>query len=142
MEYFLYNCPNLHKAQRITQVILNSRPQPPVNHPILLLTVSFQCFFQKVDIKTGNLGLYTLNMKSNPDLFLSDTYDLHENREGAMELLHSLCSSHSPVFYWDFYDLLDFLHRSSNPSTAPNPPIESDHSTKPDPPTALNPPIK
>ena len=104
LDFFLYDCPDLHN-------IPNSRSQSPVNHPILLLSPSLRLsnmLFRRETI----IRLYILNMKFNLDLFHYDCYNLHETQEIPMELLYSLCSSHTPVFYWDFHDLLEFLQNS------------------------------
>ncbi|XP_023340818.1 soluble scavenger receptor cysteine-rich domain-containing protein SSC5D-like [Eurytemora carolleeae] len=106
--------------------ITNSLPQPPDNHPILLLTAAFQLAFEENNIEEQeNINqLYTLTLKTNLDFSSSDCSNLLETRHPQLPP----STSNPPT--------------KPDPSTKPDPLKEPDSATDPDPSTKPDPLIK
>ena len=70
----------------LTSPTIADRPQPPINHPILILTPVFQDAIQENDIFvwTSIDHQYTQAMKSNLDFFHNDCSNLHALHKIAM----------------------------------------------------------
>ena len=137
---------------------LYAQPRPPDNHPILLLTTVFHLTIPESKIKVlDHINHPTiLTMYAKMEFFLYDCPDLHKPREGTMELLHSLCSSHTPIIFWDFNNYWTFYSAQHiqgtstsvqksvipdpltglqlvDPTSTVDPSLKPDPSTKPDP---------
>ena len=94
-----------------TSLTTTDRPQPPINHPILLLTATFQKAIQEnaIDELTCFNHLYALTMHSTPDFWLYDSSNLCAIHKIAMQILPSAatpCRASSRLAqsstYWKF----------------------------------------
>ena len=81
-----------------TSLTIADHPQPPIDHPVLLLTTAFQLAIQKNDIDelTAINHLYIQTLGSNLDFWLYDRSNLHATQQTAINLLNSAAAPAGP----------------------------------------------